>query len=629
MKKPIVILFLLAAVAGLFAATINFDNTSDLTTYFNGSPGHVFTNAASGGLGDSGCVAITTNTFEVWTGNTGMALPSVGQTLTASVYFYNAQNSGYNGIGYSTASTNTVTAQYLGGRPNTAGANWLGMALHGGGDFIWNDNIRAGNYSEGFDIPLGAWYRIYFMLTYLGSNNFSGTLEIWASDANGNVTSSSALKAHTVDSMTNEGMATAGIMYPYFINDGSRCTKMDDLSFHYGAGNETFEVLVTSAPSGANISTLTKAPLFTTPRTYSLEEGASVTYTVSMTDYTWIVDPLYDSNVITNIGGNKHVNFIGTYSHVGTGGFEYTGDPGVGLTGVETTLGALIVALPENIGLYATPIVMQFTGISTSNLTVQVPEGTWYVIAYYNGVWNHATPYPCVGPATVVFTGVPFGAKADVPVIITPGDATLPVTLSSFNAVLTAEQYVSLAWVTESETGVSGYNIYRSQENSLDTTILISPLLEATNSSQQQVYSYLDTELDSEGVYYYWLQGLDIDGSSSYWGPVVVNVTAVSEDNETPVIPLKTELFNAFPNPFNPVTTISYALKEAGNVKIEIFNTRGQKITGFERSYSTPGTYNVVWDGKDTTGKSVVSGIYMYKLTCGSYTATKKMIMQK
>ncbi|HPS38438.1 MAG TPA: FlgD immunoglobulin-like domain containing protein, partial [Candidatus Cloacimonadota bacterium] len=145
----------------------------------------------------------------------------------------------------------------------------------------------------------------------------------------------------------------------------------------------------------------------------------------------------------------------------------------------------------------------------------------------------------------------------------------------------------------------------------------------------QTSYSYIDAEVDQDAVYYYWLQSIDLGGTSVFYGPLMVQVNGNPEEPGTPEIPIVTELLDAYPNPFNPSTTLRFAIKEAGNVRLDIFNARGQKVRSFENSYSVPGYYKVVWDGKDTDGAQVSSGIYMYRMTSGRYISTKKIVLTK
>ena len=91
----------------------------------------------------------------------------------------------------------------------------------------------------------------------------------------------------------------------------------------------------------------------------------------------------------------------------------------------------------------------------------------------------------------------------------------------------------------------------------------------------------------------------------------------------------KPELNQNYPNPFNPITKISFNLKEASKVKLEVFNIKGQKIKTLRVANLDSGNHSVTWSGKDDTGNSVSSGIYMYKLTTNQGTQTKRMILLK
>ncbi|MCK4654783.1 MAG: T9SS type A sorting domain-containing protein [Candidatus Cloacimonetes bacterium] len=84
-----------------------------------------------------------------------------------------------------------------------------------------------------------------------------------------------------------------------------------------------------------------------------------------------------------------------------------------------------------------------------------------------------------------------------------------------------------------------------------------------------------------------------------------------------------------YPNPFNPGTKIVFNFPEEGNVKLEIFNIKGEKVKTLMDCYMSPGRSEMIWNGKDDNGKTVSSGIYFYKLKAGKYEKTKKMILLK
>jgi predicted GH43/DUF377 family glycosyl hydrolase len=90
------------------------------------------------------------------------------------------------------------------------------------------------------------------------------------------------------------------------------------------------------------------------------------------------------------------------------------------------------------------------------------------------------------------------------------------------------------------------------------------------------------------------------------------------------------ELFQNSPNPFNPTTTISYHIPTAGRVTIDVFDVRGKRIRRLRDQTDAAGSYHVQWDGTNSQGESLSSGIYFYRLGVdGKAIATKKMILVK
>jgi len=88
-------------------------------------------------------------------------------------------------------------------------------------------------------------------------------------------------------------------------------------------------------------------------------------------------------------------------------------------------------------------------------------------------------------------------------------------------------------------------------------------------------------------------------------------------------------LVGNFPNPFNPETTIKFNTARAGNVTIDIFNIRGQKIKTIANDNFGVGLHRVVWDGADSDGRKVASGVYFYRMTTGEFTQTRRMLLMK
>jgi hypothetical protein len=84
-----------------------------------------------------------------------------------------------------------------------------------------------------------------------------------------------------------------------------------------------------------------------------------------------------------------------------------------------------------------------------------------------------------------------------------------------------------------------------------------------------------------------------------------------------------------YPNPFNPTTTISYSLPEAGDVRVSVFNVLGQEVRVLAEERQEAGVHEVVWDGKDTYGSQVASGVYFYRAKLNDYSETRKMVLLK
>jgi len=109
----------------------------------------------------------------------------------------------------------------------------------------------------------------------------------------------------------------------------------------------------------------------------------------------------------------------------------------------------------------------------------------------------------------------------------------------------------------------------------------------------------------------------------------VFNNIAADLKNEDKNLPFNFSLSNNYPNPFNPTTTIDYTVPKASNVKIEIYNSLGQRVNVLKDSFHEAGKYNLVWNGKNSFGNPVSSGIYFYRMSAEGFTLVKKMILMK
>jgi hypothetical protein len=98
---------------------------------------------------------------------------------------------------------------------------------------------------------------------------------------------------------------------------------------------------------------------------------------------------------------------------------------------------------------------------------------------------------------------------------------------------------------------------------------------------------------------------------------------------EADEIPGAFSLLQNFPNPFNPVTTIEFAVAGECPVDLAIFDVSGRKIKQLVHEERPPGRYREKWDGTNDRGARVATALYFYRLRAGSFVSVKKMVLIK
>ena len=99
-------------------------------------------------------------------------------------------------------------------------------------------------------------------------------------------------------------------------------------------------------------------------------------------------------------------------------------------------------------------------------------------------------------------------------------------------------------------------------------------------------------------------------------------------------LPRQSALLQNYPNPFNPETWIPYQLATDSSLTIHIYNAEGQLVRAISLGNKNAGVYTTknkaaYWDGRDSLGEKVASGVYYYTLQAGDFRATKKVIVLK
>jgi len=244
------------------------------------------------------------------------------------------------------------------------------------------------------------------------------------------------------------------------------------------------------------------------------------------------------------------------------------------------------------------------------------PWGAYFL----NGIWNAVQN----SGVEISFTVTAAKDIEDLPIILGESDPTLPVELSYFAATLTAENFVNIAWTTQTETNMNGFNIYRNDGSENLAGAIQIAYIPATNTSTTQNYKHIDREVENGHTYYYWLECVEMNNHSTFNGPSPVYVNGPTP----PVLPEYTKMHNAYPNPFRAGsgTTIAVEVKKGDSGTVTIYNILGQVVKTFSL---TEGTNNLNWNGRDSKGNLCGNGIYFYKLSTNSLNQTKKMVIVK
>lgn len=219
------------------------------------------------------------------------------------------------------------------------------------------------------------------------------------------------------------------------------------------------------------------------------------------------------------------------------------------------------------------------------------------------------------------------------------------VVLSSFTAT-TGDGRVTLAWRSKSEINNVGFVVYRGDTKGGNyTRIAFVPGAEDSETSSD--YQHTDAQVQSGRTYYYYLEDIDLAGKRTKSD--VIKVSPIEEKAKRlrelkfrsfivprraapESLPKQNSLLSNYPNPFNPETWIPYNLAQAADVTIRIYDIRGHQIRTLHLGYQPAGFYlnkdkAAYWDGRSNTGERAGSGVYFYRLSAGSFSAVRKMVI--
>lgn len=203
------------------------------------------------------------------------------------------------------------------------------------------------------------------------------------------------------------------------------------------------------------------------------------------------------------------------------------------------------------------------------------------------------------------------------------GENPLPVILSSFTGTI-VNAYPVLAWTSESESENMGYIIERRLKGTPPwdqiATYSNAPALEGHGTtSEPHNYEFTDESTLAGMAYEYRLSDVNYSGKSH---PLDILEINTPEGNATLVTQFC--LKEAYPNPFNPTTHISYEIAAPSDVKIIIRDINGKSIQEWSYTNQHAGNYALIWDASDQP-----SGVYIFQMIANDFIDSKKMVLMK
>ena len=277
-------------------------------------------------------------------------------------------------------------------------------------------------------------------------------------------------------------------------------------------------------------------------------------------------------------------------------------------TSVGTTRPIMVEVLSGNVTLAPGKYWLDWQSIGSLSsgpwvppvtITGQQITGDAYVGEYH--VWQAITDG---GTATAL--GMPFKIYGST--------TTVPVELSSFTSSV-KDNVVTLKWSTATETNNSGFQIER--KSSKDNVWAVAGFVKG-NSTSSAINNYSFSDNISKfgvAVFNYRLKQIDFDGTSKYYD--LSNSVEVSA-------PVNFALDQNYPNPFNPTTTIRYSVAMDSKVRIDVYDVLGRLVKNLVNENKAAGNYSV-----DFNASNLSSGVYMYKISAGNFTAVRKMNLMK
>jgi hypothetical protein len=192
-------------------------------------------------------------------------------------------------------------------------------------------------------------------------------------------------------------------------------------------------------------------------------------------------------------------------------------------------------------------------------------------------------------------------------------------------SVVPTSHFALVNWTAPADAGLlTGYKVYRLMDGEQTTPAVWTMVAEMVTELTYTDESF--ATLPDDDYLFAVIAEYASGALSEHTFTNLLNPTDNENNSQTPV---KTALLGNYPNPFNPDTTINFALDANSDVVINIFNNKGQLVKTVLNKNMTTGQHSVVWNGIDKNGRTVPSGVYFIRMNSNGYSRTTKAVLMK
>ncbi len=187
-----------------------------------------------------------------------------------------------------------------------------------------------------------------------------------------------------------------------------------------------------------------------------------------------------------------------------------------------------------------------------------------------------------------------------------------------------------ITWDANDEADLVEYRIHITYENRIGSNPRFWTYTYDTQYTTATEYIDHNLTLSGSGTVYgkYKVAAIDVvDNTSLYSVQVTLGPGGLNKPTTGDPSPTEYVLREAFPNPFNPITTLQYELPSEAGVSIMIFDALGRIVYSFGNQFREAGYHSLEWDGKDGAGNQVGSGVYLISFSTPEYNAVRKVLL--